>query len=126
MKKSEGTLTGFLDSGCVLKGDLTFSDQLRIHGQVEGTVTSDHELLIGEGGLVEGSVNVGRLIVSGTVRGTVKVRECMVVHRCGKVFAEIHTPSLVVEEGGVVDGLVHMGGAEHAVVAPLDTMGRRG
>lgn len=109
MKSNQATINGFLDEGCTIKGDVTFTDLLRIHGHVVGTITSDAELLVGEGGVVEGEVNVARLVVAGTVRGTVRVKERMVVHGGGRVLAEIHAPKLVVDEGGVVDGLVHMG-----------------
>ena len=108
MKKGQGTLNGFLDQGCTIKGDVVFSDLLRVHGQVTGRVSSEHELLVGEGGVVEGDVLVGRLVVAGTVRGTVRVKERVVVHGTGKVFAEIFAPTLVVDEGGVVEGPVHM------------------
>ncbi len=36
MKKSQGTLNGFLDQGCAIRGDVVFSDLLRVHGQVSG------------------------------------------------------------------------------------------
>ena len=108
MKKSHGTLNGFLDQGCSIKGDVVFSDLLRVHGQVNGTISSEHELLVGEGGVVEGEVVVGRLVVAGTVRGTVRVKERLVVHATGQVFAEIFAPTLIVVEGGVVEGPVHM------------------
>ena len=108
MKKSHGTLNGFLDQGCSIRGEVVFSDLLRVHGQLAGTVSSEHELLVGEGGVVEGEIVVGRLVVAGTVRGTVRVKERVVVHATGQVFAEIFTPTLVVVEGGVVEGPVHM------------------
>jgi cytoskeletal protein CcmA (bactofilin family) len=108
MKKPQATLNGFLDQGCVIRGDVSFSELLRVHGQVVGTVSSDKELLVGEGGVVEGEVSVGRLVVAGTVRGTVRAAERVVVHAGGKVIAEVHTPKLVVDEGGVLDGPVHM------------------
>jgi cytoskeletal protein CcmA (bactofilin family) len=108
MKKDHGTLNGFLDQGCNIKGDVVFSDLLRIHGQVTGTIASEHELLVGEGGVVEGEIAVGRLVVAGTVRGTVRVKELLVVHGTGKVFAEVFAPTLVVDEGGVLEGNVHM------------------
>lgn len=107
MKKT-GILNGFLDQGCTIKGEVAFSDLLRIHGHVVGTVRSAAELLVGEGGLVEGDVDVARLLVAGTVKGKVKVKEKLIVHPGGKIFAEIWTPALVVEEGGVVEGIVHM------------------
>lgn len=108
MKKPQATLNGFLDQGCVIRGDVTFSELLRVHGHVVGTVSSEKELLVGEGGVVEGDVTVGRLVVAGTVRGTVRAAERVVVHAGGKVIAEVHTPKLVVDEGGVLEGQVHM------------------
>lgn len=108
MKKAQGTLTGFLDEGCTIKGEVAFSELLRVHGHVDGTIQSDDELLVGEGGVVEGEISVSRLIVAGTVRGTVRVKERLVVHASGRVEAEVHTPRLIVEEGGVVEGTVHM------------------
>jgi cytoskeletal protein CcmA (bactofilin family) len=108
MKKSHGTLNGFLDQGCSIKGEVAFSDLLRVHGHVSGTISSEHELLVGEGGVVEGEVAVGRLVVAGTVRGTVRVKERVVVHGTGRVFAEVFAPTLVVDEGGMLEGPVHM------------------
>jgi cytoskeletal protein CcmA (bactofilin family) len=108
MKKPGGTLNGFLDQGCSIKGDIVFSDLLRVHGQATGTVRSDGELLVGEGGVVEGEILVARLVVAGTVRGTIKARERLVVHSSGRITAEITTPVLVVDEGGVVEGTVKM------------------
>jgi cytoskeletal protein CcmA (bactofilin family) len=108
MSRSQSTLNGFLDQGCTFKGDIVFSDLLRVHGRVEGTVTSEHELLVGEGGEVDGEVTVGRLVVAGTVRGTVRAAERVVIHGTGKVFAEVFAATLVVDEGGVLEGEVHM------------------
>ncbi len=108
MRKHPNTLNGFLDQGCTIRGEVVFSDLLRIHGRVEGTIASERELLVGEGGEVVGEVSVGRLVVAGTVRGTVRASDTIVVHRTGKVFAEVFTSTLVVDEGGVLEGEVHM------------------
>jgi len=108
MKKSQGTLNGFLDQGCSIQGDVVFADLLRVHGHVSGKVSSEHELLVGEGGEVEGEVTVGSLIVAGTVRGTVRAKERVVIHGTGRVVAEVFAPTLVVDEGGVLEGPVHM------------------
>ena len=108
MKRPQGTLNGFLDQGCSIKGDVAFADLLRVHGQVNGTISSERELLVGEGGVVEGEIAVGRLVVAGTVRGTVRVSECVVIHGTAKVFAEVFAPTLVVDEGAVLEGVVHM------------------
>jgi cytoskeletal protein CcmA (bactofilin family) len=108
MKKSQGTLNGFLDQGCTIKGEVEFADLLRVHGRISGRIMSEHELLVGEGGEVEGEVTVGRLVVAGTVRGTVRVKDRVVIHGTGRVVAEVFAPTLVVDEGGVLEGPVHM------------------
>jgi cytoskeletal protein CcmA (bactofilin family) len=108
MKRDQATLNGFLDQGCTITGDVVFADLLRVHGHVVGKVLGEHELLVGEGGLVEGEIRVGRLVVAGTVKGTVRVKERLVVHGSGKVLAEVFAPTLVVDEGGVMEGVVHM------------------
>jgi cytoskeletal protein CcmA (bactofilin family) len=108
MKNAQGTLNGFIDQGCTIRGDIVFNDLLRVHGHAIGSMTSKGELLVGEGGVVEGEINVGRLVVAGTVQGTVRVKDRLVVHGTGKVLAEVHAPVLVVDEGGLLDGKVVM------------------
>lgn len=123
MKKPGATLNGFLDQGCSIKGEIVFTDLLRVHGHAHGSVTSEGELLVGEGGVVEGDIAVGRLAVAGTVVGTVRVRERLVVHGSGRVRADITTPVLVVDEGGVVEGNVSM--AAPAAAPALATTAER-
>jgi cytoskeletal protein CcmA (bactofilin family) len=113
-KKGGGTLNGFLDRGARLEGTLTFDDVFRIDGAFKGTIVSDSELVIGDGGLVEGEIRVGRLAVSGTVRGIIHATERIEVHAGGRLFAEIHAPALVVEEGAVIQGAVEAGAARPA------------
>jgi cytoskeletal protein CcmA (bactofilin family) len=108
MKTTQGTLNGFLDQGCTITGDIVFSDLLRVHGHVIGKISSDRELLVGEGGVVEGEVTVGRLAVAGTIKGVVRVKDKLIIHATGKVLAEVFSPCLVVDEGGVLEGVVHM------------------
>lgn len=108
-KGKGGVLSGFLDSGARLEGTLTFEDVFRIDGHFKGTIVSEQELIVGDGATVEGEVRVGRLAVSGTIRGVVRARERVEVHAKARIFAEVHTPSLIVEEGAIIQGKVETG-----------------
>jgi cytoskeletal protein CcmA (bactofilin family) len=108
-KKGGGSLNGFLDQGARLEGSLSFDEVFRIDGHFKGTITSDAELVIGEGGVVEGDLRVGRLAVSGTIRGSVHATERVELHSGARVFADVRTPTLVVEEGAVLQGPVESG-----------------
>lgn len=107
--KGGGVLNGFLDSGARLEGTLTFDDTFRIDGTFKGTVVSEQELVVGDAATVEGEIRVGRLAVSGTIRGVIHAKERVEVHAKARVFAEIYTPALIVEEGAVIQGKVETG-----------------
>jgi cytoskeletal protein CcmA (bactofilin family) len=108
MRRDNDTLNGFVDSGCTIRGELEFANSFRIDGRLEGTVRSKSELLIGESGEIEGEIEVARCVVGGTVRGVIRATASVVLHATAKVYADIHTPALVMEEGAFLEGSVDM------------------
>jgi cytoskeletal protein CcmA (bactofilin family) len=108
MARTSDALNGFVDAGCTIRGELEFSSSFRLDGRVEGTVRSSSELLIGEGGLVEGEIDVARCLVGGEVRGTLRATEQVVLHASARVFADVCSPVLVMEEGALLEGEVSM------------------
>ena len=59
---------------------------------------------MGEGGEIDGEIRVGQIFVSGTVRGTVIASRKVQIAPGGKVFADLETPSLVIEDGALFEG----------------------
>lgn len=108
MARAGEALNGFVDSGCTIRGELEFASAFRVDGRVEGTVRSKAELLVGEGGSVEGEIEVARCLVGGEVRGTIRASEKVLLHASAKVWADIHTPALVMEDGAFLEGGVSM------------------
>lgn len=102
--QSNGELNGFLDAGSHIKGELLFEDTFRVDGKVTGKILSDGDLVVGVGGEVEGEVAVGRVFVSGTLRGRVKTAKRLEIAAGGRVFATLETPSLVIEDGAFFEG----------------------
>ncbi len=102
------SLNGFVDTGCTIRGELEFSSYFRVDGRVEGTVRSRSELVVGDGGVVEGEVEVARCIVGGEIHGTIRASEQVLLHAGAKVWADIHTPALVMEDGAFLEGSVSM------------------
>jgi cytoskeletal protein CcmA (bactofilin family) len=109
--KSEGKqsdLNGFLDSGSHVNGELRFQTSFRVDGKFDGTVVSDGDLIVGDGGEVDGDLRVGQVVISGTVRGTVSAAKRVHISPSGKVFADVDTPSLIIEDGAVFEGRCSM------------------
>jgi cytoskeletal protein CcmA (bactofilin family) len=108
MKKS-GDLNGFLDRGSSFKGELEFEDTMRIDGRFNGRIHSKNELIVGESAHIEGEVEVGRIAISGTVVGRIVATNRVEIHRNGKVYSDIDTPALIIEEGAIFQGNCVMG-----------------
>lgn len=100
-------LNGFLDRGSSIDGELKFQSSFRVDGKVHGKVRSDGDLVIGEGGEVEGEVRVARVFVNGTLKGNAYT-ERLQIAAGGRVLADIETPSLVIEDGAVFEGSCSM------------------
>lgn len=99
-----GELNGFLDRGSSFKGELEFEDTMRIDGRFNGKITSKNELIIGDAAHIEGDLHVGRIAISGTVVGKITASQRVEIHRNGKVYCDIDTPALIIEEGALFQG----------------------
>jgi cytoskeletal protein CcmA (bactofilin family) len=109
MKGKSGELNGFLDRGATFKGEMEFEDTMRIDGKFNGRISSKNELIVGESAHIEGDVHVGRVAISGTVVGKIVAAQRVEIHRNGKVYCDIDTPALIIEEGAIFQGNCVMG-----------------
>jgi len=130
----DGELNGFVDAGTVFRGELQFETTFRVEGKVEGTIVSNGTLVVGEGGVVEGEIRVAQVFVSGTVRGSVHAARRIQLCKEGRAFADLETPSLVIEDGALFEGRCAMTReaearpaepGRSAAVQPLHTVGKR-
>jgi cytoskeletal protein CcmA (bactofilin family) len=109
--KSDGKqsdLNGFLDNGSHVHGELRFQTSFRVDGKFNGSVVSEGDLIVGDGGEVEGDLHVGQIVISGTVRGTIRASRRVHLSASGKVFADVDTPSLIIEDGATFEGRCSM------------------
>ena len=107
--KKGGELNGFLDHGSSFKGELEFEDTMRIDGRFNGKIVSKNELIVGESAHIDGDIHVGRIAISGTVVGKIVADQRVEIHRNGKVYSDIDTPALIIEEGATFQGNCVMG-----------------
>jgi len=103
-----GEIRAFLGEGTQFKGVLSFAGAVRIDGHLEGEVIGEEVLIIGEPGQVKAEIEVGTLIVSGRIHGTITARQRVELLRPSRVSGTIRTPCLIVAEGAVFNGNCEM------------------
>lgn len=108
-------VTGVLDKGSEFDGVLSFEGAFRIGGVFRGKIFTDDILIIGEGASVDAEIEVGTLILSGELKGSVTARERVEIHFPAVFRGNIQTPSLMVADGVVFEGVSQMSksGASH-------------
>jgi len=102
-------LNAFLGDGTSFKGTLTFEGTVRIDGRLEGEIFTKDTLVIGEGAQVSAAIHAGVVVISGTVHGNITAERKIDIHASGRLYGNISTPSLVIEEGVVFEGTCTMG-----------------
>jgi cytoskeletal protein CcmA (bactofilin family) len=124
--KPEGsTLNGFLDKGSHLQGELLFEETFRIDGRFQGKIRSGSELILGDTADVTGEIEVGRLSVNGSLKGTVRATERVELHSRARVEADVTTPVLKIEEGARFDGSCRMAEGSGSNVVDLASTPRK-
>jgi cytoskeletal protein CcmA (bactofilin family) len=103
-----GGLTAFIDQGSEFEGKLSFRDTVRIDGRFRGEIASENTLIIGESGEIEATIRSNTVAISGTVEGDVHAAKKVVLHKTARVTGNVTSPSLIVEEGAVINGTFKM------------------
>src|SRR6478752_3366411 len=99
-----GEITTLLGRGATFEGKLTFDGTVRIDGRFKGEVFTDDVLVIGEGAIVEASLDVGEVIIQGTVIGNITAKRSIEIHAPGRVKGDLHTPTLQIDKGVMFEG----------------------
>ena len=96
-------------AGMKIVGDIESTGVVKIEGIVEGAIRGARQLLLGRQGTVHGDIRAHEVVIGGTVVGTIIAEERVEIQGTSSVQGDIHTKSIVVLEGGVINGTVRMG-----------------
>ena len=116
-----GEINTLLGRGSEFEGKLTFEGTVRIDGRLKGEVFSDDILVIGEGAHVEAEIDIGEIIVQGTVVGNIRAKRGIEIHAPGRVKGDLTTPELQIDKGVIFEGRSFMEGVAEKLhrVPPL-------
>ncbi len=107
-KKQQAPIRTLIGEGTVIRGELHFSDGLRIDGQVVGDVVAigggRNILVISEKARVEGTVHAGHVIVNGTVTGPLTSTELLELQPKAVISGDVKYERLEMHQGAEIDG----------------------
>ena len=115
-------IQAFLGEETSFEGKLIFEGTVRIDGKFHGEIHTDDVVIIGESAEVDAEINAGEIIISGTVRGEIFAKDNLEVLAPGKVYGNILTPKLMIQEGVIFEGTCRMEKLEAPVNAKVSVL----
>lgn len=107
-KPSSEEVTGFLDQGTAVTGELQFSGRLLLDGNFHGSINAGDILVVGEHAVIHADIKVGEMEIHGRVLGNLEVKRRIEIFPTGRVRGDIQTPVLVMNPGATFDGRSRM------------------
>ena len=106
-KDQETTVTGpgtVIGVNVKLTGTLKDSNDITVHGYVEGEVISERNVTVTETASIKGPVTASLVSVSGKVNGAITAHEKLDINPSGKVYGSITSKDLIIQSGAIFVG----------------------
>ena len=102
-------VVSIIGPGMQVVGDCTSDGVVRIEGRVEGIIRAAKSVVVGKDGFVTGDIETQDLIVAGRVAGTITAQSRVELQASCHVEGDIRSRRVKLDEGGRVEGRLHMG-----------------
>jgi cytoskeletal protein CcmA (bactofilin family) len=110
-KKKQPPIRTLIGEGTIIRGELIFTDGLRIDGEVQGDVIAGAQghsiLVISEKARVVGKVKAGHVIINGHVTGPVESDELLELQPKAVIVGDVKYEALEMHQGASIDGELH-------------------
>ena len=98
-----------ISTGSRIDGDLVSKSDVRVDGELNGSIKTDGRLVLGEEGVVEGTVHCKSAIIGGELKATITSEDLLTLKSTAKLSGEIIAGKLAIEPGAVFSGKCSMG-----------------
>jgi cytoskeletal protein CcmA (bactofilin family) len=107
-RKPSDEVSGFLDKGTNVTGELEFAGTLRIDGDFHGSITTNDTLIIGEHAMVHADIKAGEIEIHGQILGSIVCKRRITIWPTGRIRGDVETPTIIMSDGATIDGRIKM------------------
>lgn len=96
--------SSFIASNLVLNGNIEIKGNIRIDGKVEGSITGNQTVTIGECAKINADIKAKNIISSGEIVGTIFAKDKVHLNNYGKLKGSIKTSTLYLDKNFLFEG----------------------
>lgn len=93
-----------LSSDVEIKGSVKFTNDLVVDGKIEGEISSDGNLTVGENARIKAEIKTATVIVYGKVHGNITATQSVELKAGAEVVGDIKAKTLAIEAGAIFVG----------------------
>lgn len=108
VKLDPDTTDTLIGEGSVFEGNIRSDAGIRIEGQITGDIDCEGDVTVGEKGVVHSNIHARNVIIAGTVHGNVHTKNKLSITSKGKLYGNMVTATLSIEEGSIFEGTSKM------------------
>lgn len=99
-----------IGNGTTIVGDIQGEGDIRVDGNLKGTLVTKGRVVIGSTGVFSGEITCRNADISGKVDGKIKVTELLALKASSKFSGDIITNKLAIEPNAIFTGTCNMAG----------------
>ena len=111
VRKKQPPIKSLIANGTHVQGDVSFTEGLRIDGEIVGDVCAsspDPSILVLSGtGRIEGTVHAAHVIISGIVEGSVHADELLELQPKARIIGDVYYKAIEMHQGAVISGQLY-------------------
>jgi cytoskeletal protein CcmA (bactofilin family) len=109
IEETQSDETTIISRGVKIDGKISCNGNIRIEGAIQGDISSQRNIVVGERGNVNGQVKADTITIGGKVTGIVNANNKLILDPTGNLKGDIFTKILVIEAGAKFEGNSKMG-----------------
>jgi cytoskeletal protein CcmA (bactofilin family) len=106
--KKQPPIKSLIAPGTLITGNITFTEGLRIDGEVNGNVTASENqpsmLVISETANVQGEIQADHVIINGKVTGPIHARDLLELQPKAQITGDVSYKALEMHQGATIAG----------------------
>ncbi|MBU0661494.1 polymer-forming cytoskeletal protein [Patescibacteria group bacterium] len=95
-----------------VEGDFASEGNIIVKGSVSGSVTTSRQLVVEEGAKILANVKAGFAIISGQVKGNLKIEDQLELTETAQISGDITCKTFAVAPGALIQGKISMNGID--------------
>ena len=98
------SINTILGQGSAITGNIKINGFVRIDGDIDGTLETDGNIIIGENARIRGNIKAKSVIVGGIVLGNIEAAQSIKVLSASAVVGDIISHKVQVEQDAIIHG----------------------